>query len=155
MNITALIAQHVIDVHEGDNWTEVNIANTLKDVTVHEAVTLTRASPNTIAALLHHISFWNRVMVKRTQGIAVAVNEANGYDVPALENEAAWQALKADNLRSAQELAAAIKAFDESKLMDPIMPHYSAAYKNLQGAVEHIHYHLGQVVILKKLIKAV
>ena len=153
MNITALIAQHVIDVHEGNNWTEVNIVNTLKDVTVQEATTLTKASPNTIASLLHHISFWNRVMVKRTQGIAVAVNEANGYDVPPLTEET-WLALKEDNLRSAQELADAVKAFDESKLMDPIIPNYSSAYKNLQGAVEHIHYHLGQVVILKKLAKA-
>ena len=153
MNITALIAQHIIEVHAGGNWTEVDITTTLQDITLPEATTRTLASPNTIASLLHHITFWNRVMVQRTQGVVVQVNNANGYDHPPLHTEEDWQNLKRDNIRSAHELAAAIRQFDEAKLLEPILPNYSTAYKNLQGSVEHIHYHLGQIVILKKLIR--
>lgn len=153
MNIQELIAQHLIEVHEGGNWTEVDITTTLQDVTIEEAITRTPASPNTIASLLHHITFWNRVMVQRAKGIAVQVNDANGYDHPPLQTGADWQALKDDNIISAQELAAAIRQFDETKLLQPILPNYSTAYKNFQGSVEHVHYHLGQIVILKKLIR--
>ena len=153
MNITSLIAQHLIDVHEGNNWTEVDMTTTLKDVTLQEAITRTPASPNTIASLLHHITFWNRVMVQRAQGTAVQINDANGYDHPPLNTEADWQNLKSDNIQSAHELATAIRQFDEAKLLEPILPNYSTAYKNLQGSVEHVHYHLGQIVILKKLIR--
>ena len=153
MKITELIAQHLLDVHEGGNWTEVDIASTLEDVSLYEATMHTKASPNTIASLLHHISFWNRVIVQRAKGIAIQVNDANGYDHPPLQTVEDWQQLKDDNRQSARELADAIKAFDEVKLLEPILPNYSTAYKNLQGSVEHVHYHLGQMVILKKLIR--
>ena len=153
MKLTTLIAQHIIDVHQGGNWTEVDLTTTLQDVTLKEAITRTQASPNTIASLLHHITFWNRVMVQRAQGTAVQINDANGYDHPPLNTEADWQNLKSDNIQSAHELATAIRQFDEAKLLEPILPNYSTAYKNLQGSVEHVHYHLGQIVILKKFIR--
>ncbi len=154
MKITALLAQHIIDVHEGGNWTEVDIAETVKDVTWQEATMHTKASPNTIASLLHHISFWNRVEVQRAHGIEPEINEANGYDHPPVHNEEDWQHLIADNTKSAHELADVIRTFEEAKLSEPLAARNSTAYKEFAGAAEHTHYHLGQMVILKKLIRA-
>ena len=154
MKTTELIAQHILEVHEGNNWTDSAIEAALADVTVSDATRQTVASPNTIASLLHHITSWNRLMVQRINGVDKQEPEGNGYNMPPLQTEAEWQALKADNINSAHELAAAIRAFDESKLQLPILPGYSSAYKNLQGTSEHIHYHLGQMVILKQLIHA-
>jgi uncharacterized damage-inducible protein DinB len=153
MNILSLIAQHVIDVTEGGNWTDVNIADTIRDISVEEANRRTPASPNTIASLLYHLSYWNRVMMQRMKGVKVAVPESNGFDVPELRTDHDWGNLKNDLFDSSRQLAEAIRAFDETKLMDPILPEYSSVYKNLQGTVEHLHYHLGQIVILKKLVK--
>lgn len=154
MKITDLIAQHILEVHEGNNWTEVDLTDTLQGISVGHAQQILQASPNTIAALLHHITYWNRVMVQRTVGVSVILPETNGYDVSILKTEKDWRLLKEDNLRSAHELANAIRNFDEEKLLEPIIPGYPTAYKNLQGSVEHVHYHLGQMVILKKLIES-
>lgn len=154
MKITSLIAQHLIDVHKGDNWTEVSIAGTLKDITAQEAAMLTKASPNTIGSILHHVTFWNRLMIQRMQSIDVFVDEQNGYDVPPLQTEEDWQQLQKDNLLSAHQLAAAIADFNENFLEKSLLPGGSSAYKNLQGTVEHVHYHLGQMVGLKKLIRS-
>ena len=85
MKLTSLIAQHLLAVFEGDNWTEVSLADVLKDVTLEEAATRTSASPNTIASLLHHLTFWNRVMVQRIKGNDVTIDEHNGFDVPTLQ----------------------------------------------------------------------
>jgi hypothetical protein len=82
------------------------------------------------------------------------LSELNGFDVPLIETEADWQTLKADNLKSAHELTLAIKTFDNNRLELPILPSYASGYKNLQGTSEHIHYHLGQIVILKQLIRS-
>lgn len=153
MKITSLIAQHLLDVHEGNNWTEVSIADTLSDVTKAEAVMLTQASPNTIAALLHHITFWNRLMIQRMNGIDVKDEDKNGYNVPLLQTEEDWLHEIVDNNISSHELALATDNFDENKLSDPLIQGGSSAYKNLQGTVEHVHYHLGQIVIIKKLIR--
>lgn len=154
MKMTSLIANHITDVYEGGNWTEVSLADVLKDTKLSEAVTLTEASPNTIASLLHHLTFWNRLMIKRMQGVDVFVDEKNGYNLPALQTEEDWKQLQTDGYLSAHELAAAIAGFDESKLFELLVQNGSSAYKNFQGTVEHTHYHLGQMVILKKLIKA-
>jgi uncharacterized damage-inducible protein DinB len=154
MKITDLIAQHILEVHEGNNWTEVDVTSTLADVSLKEATMQTIASTNTIAALLQHLTYWNRAIVKRINGIFVAETEDNGYFVPVMHDEEDWQRLKEDNLLSAHELAAAIKNVNESALELPILPEHSTAYRNLQGSVEHVHYHLGQMVILKQLIRA-
>lgn len=153
MTIPEAIAQHALEVHEGNNWTEVDLAHTLRDVTWVEAVTQTPASPNTIAAVVRHLAYWNRVMARRAQGLATEVGPANGFDGPALQSEADWGALRADLLQSGHELATAMRSFPEARLAEPIIPKYSSAYKNLQGAVEHLHYHLGQLVLLKNLVR--
>src|SRR4051812_30824317 len=150
MEITALIAQHLLDVHLGNNWTDVNLSATVEDVTEKEAVTVSAASPNTIASLVHHITYWNRHMIGRMKGVEAPIPAANGYDLPPQFD---WQQLKEDNITSAHELAAAIRNFDTTKLEQPIIPGFSTAYKNLQGTVEHVHYHLGQIVIIKKLLR--
>ncbi len=81
MNLTDNIAQHIIDVHAGINWTDVNIKNTVQNITYSEASTHTDASANSIAALLHHITFYNEVVLKRINGNDPAINAANGFDV--------------------------------------------------------------------------
>ena len=155
MDVSAAIAQHVLAVHEGNNWTEVSLAAILADVTLAEATTRTPGSPNTIASLVRHLAFWNRVMARRAQGLPTEIGPANGFDAgPLLAAEADWQALRADLGSSGYELAAAIRAVPADLLEAAILPGYSTVYKNLQGAVEHLHYHLGQVVILKNLARA-
>ena len=154
MSITEAIAQHVLDVHEGNNWTEVDLAHTLRDITLAEATTQTAASPNTIAALVRHLAYWNRIMAHRAHGEPAVVSPTNGFDGPTLRSEADWAALCADLMASARELAAAIRSFPEPRLEEPIILKYSSAYKNMQGAVEHLHYHLGQLVVLKNLLRS-
>ena len=154
MKTTSLIAQHLLDVYEGNNWTDVCLAGVLKDVTLQEATALTSASPNTLASILHHLAFWNRVMVQRIKGDYVHINEQNGFNLPPLQTEEDWVQLQVDGNVSAHQLAIAILNFDDSKLQEPLTSGGASAYKNMQGAVEHVHYHLGQMMILKKLVKA-
>lgn len=152
MQITSHIAQHLLDVYTGGNWTEVSMAQTLSDIHWQEATKLTPGSPNTIAALVHHLSYWNRVMIERINGNAPVIPEVNGFDVGTISNEAEWKKLIRDLLITGSELAIAIKDFDEDRLEEPVAEGLSTSYKNLQGTVEHVHYHLGQIVILKHLV---
>ena len=153
MNITELIAQHLIEVHEGENWTEVNMKDTLADVDHREAMQVTEASENTIASLLHHITYYNDVVMQRLSGINPAINESNGFDVVAITNEDDWIRLKELNLQSAQQLAGKIRELPEEILLDITVTGRSTYYKTLHGLIEHAHYHLGQIVLLKKLVR--
>ena len=87
----------------------MNIQDTVNDIDFKEAVTISTFSKNTIASLVHHLAYWNRVMVQRIHGIKVEIPESMVFDVPAINNEAGWQELIKDYMRSADELADAIK----------------------------------------------
>lgn len=152
MNIKQHIANHLVEVHRGGNWTDVSITDTLKDISWQQAAIITPFSPNSIAMLLHHISYWNRIVALRGQNIEPEIDEKNGMDAPSLTNDTDWDDLKKDNIHSAEELATIIEGYDIGSLYNPILPAHSSAYKNFQGQVEHIHYHLGQMVIIKKYI---
>jgi hypothetical protein len=154
MNISELIAQHLLDVHEGDNWTEVNLISILDQISFQEASQLTAASVNTISGLVHHLTFWNSVMLQRVQGIPVEIPLSNGFNNAALPDEQSWHILKQQCLQSARTLAYAISGLDIERLQQPILPGHPTAFKSLQGSVEHVHYHLGQIVIMKQLIQA-
>lgn len=153
MKITETVAAHILEVHEGGNWTEVNIKDTLADVNFKEANTVTRASFNTIAALLHHLSFYNDIVKQRLSGVNPSISNANGFDMPEIKNEKDWIKLKEQNLASAKQLAEAVQNFSEEKLFESTITGHSTHYKMLQGIAEHAHYHLGQIVMLKKLVK--
>ncbi len=152
MNILNAIATHINDVYNGENWTDVNIANTLSDVTWQQAQQQTAASKNTIASLLHHLYYWNGVMMERAKGNNPSVPGSNGFDAGELKNEDDWNDLKEKAHQSFVQLADAVKNFPAEKLFETSPTGRSSYYKNFQGMVEHAHYHLGQMVILKKLL---
>ncbi|MBZ4188630.1 DinB family protein [Niabella beijingensis] len=152
MKKTELIAQHLMDVHNGENWTSVTITDVIGDVSWNEAYTPVPFSPNTIASLLNHISYWNQVVAERGLGIKPVIADHNGFDIPEAAPEH-WEAIKTELFRSAAALAEVIRRFDEEKLDAPILPEHSSAYKNFQGQVEHAHYHLGQILLLKKYLR--
>ena len=52
-----------------------------------------------------------------------------------------------------ERFAAQIETLDDEKLFENFDdPKYGNYFRNLMGIVEHAHYHLGQIVLLKKLI---
>ncbi|WP_300601363.1 DinB family protein [Niabella sp.] len=154
MKKTDLIAQHLTDVHLGNNWTSVAIADTIHDIDWKEAFAPVPFSVNTIASLLNHIAYWNGIVAERGRGLMPVIAVHNGFDVPEAAPEH-WETLKTALFRSAQDLAAVIRGFDEEKLDAPVLPEHSSAYKNFQGQVEHAHYHLGQIVMIKKYLRSV
>jgi hypothetical protein len=50
-------------------------------------------------------------------------------------------------------MAEEIEKLDESKLTEIFGDEkYGTYFRNLMGVVEHAHYHLGQIVIIKKML---
>ena len=150
MNVCKQIAQHLLDVHTGQNWTEVNLKDSLQSLTHSQVQKTLPHSPNSIAMLVHHILFWNQVVLKRILGIDVEISESNGFEHPPIRNDKDWKQLIKQSFQSANALAEAIENFDENKLFEPLVPNGSTAYKTFHGQVEHVHYHLGQIVLLAK-----
>ncbi len=153
MKIAQLIAAHLQDAFEGNNWSDVNVKDTLDGITFPEATTVTNASSNTIAALLYHMTFYNRAIKQRLQGIEPEVSAANGFDMPPITSAYDWEQLKKNVFDTVFELADEIRNFPDEKLSEENPVGKGSFYKKLHGVIEHNYYHLGQIVILKNLIK--
>jgi uncharacterized damage-inducible protein DinB len=154
MTLTNQIAKHFRDVYFGGNWTSVNLRDILADISREEATTKPY-NLNSIASLVFHINYYVAPVLKVLQGEALVASDKFSFDVPAITSEEDWQKLVAKVFTEAELLAAQIEKLDEAKLFDDFTdPKYGNYYRNLHGIIEHTHYHLGQISLIKKFLKA-
>ena len=146
------IAKALREVYFGGNWTASNLKNQIHGVTWQQATTKIE-SFNTIATLMYHLSYYVTNVIKVLKGGPLEGNDKLSFDHPSITSDKEWQALLAKIWREAEEFAALIEVLPEGIMVDNFTDKkYGDYYRNLQGIVEHIHYHLGQIVILKKLL---
>lgn len=154
MNLTAQIAKHFRNLHFGGNWCDNDLKMHLADVTWQQATTKI-GSFNTIATLVFHTNYFVGVVSKVLEGGPLDGNDKFSFAHPPIESEAGWQAMLEKTWADAEKFAALIEKLPESILFETFSQEkYGNYYHNLHGIIEHTHYHLGQIVILKKLVLA-
>lgn len=152
MNLTTQIAKHIRDVYFGGNWTAVNLKDTLADVTWQQATTQVYAF-NTIAVLVFHINYFINVVLPVLKGGPLHGSDKFSFDLPPIQSPEDWEKLLDKTWADAESFAALIEQLPEQKLWEDFSDHkYGNYYRNIHGIVEHNHYHLGQIVLIKKML---
>jgi len=152
MQIAPLVSKHISEVVHG-NWTEIYLDDATADITFAEAVALPPGITNSIAMLMHHIGFYNAVVMEWLKGNTTFVDASNGFGVT-IHTEDDWQQLRQNVLDSFKTLANAAKDLSNEKLAEFAPAKDDTLYKTLHGTTEHAHYHLGQIVLIKQIIRA-
>ncbi len=146
------IAQHFRDVHFGGNWASVNLKDTLVDVNWQQASTEVH-SLNTIAKLVFHIHYYVAAVLKVLQGEPLDAHDKFSFDLPPIQSQEDWEMFLQKCWTDAEEFAKLIEQLSEPQLgADFSDPKYGSYYRNLHGIIEHTHYHLGQIVVVKKML---
>ena len=154
MSLTAQMAKHLRDVHFGGNWTAVNLRDTLADVNWEEA-TRKVESFNTIAVLVYHIGYFVSAVLPVFRGEPLTAKDKYSFSHQPIASEQDWQTMLNKSWEEAELLAQCIEQLPEERLSDDFWEaKYGSWFRNIQGIIEHTHYHLGQIVIIKKLIQA-
>ena len=152
MTIPQQIAKHLREVHFGGNWTTSNLKEHLKNVTWQQATTKVY-SFNTIATLVYHIHYYVLVQLKVLEGGPLEGSDKLSFELPPITNHQEWEQFLDKVWADAETLASLIEKLSEHKLLESFTDEkYGNYYRNLHGIIEHSHYHLGQIVILKKII---
>lgn len=152
-NLTPQLAKHFRDVYYGGNWTWVNLRDTLKDITWEEAVTEVHGG-NTIAVLVYHISYYVTVQLNVLKGGSLEGTDKDSFNAPAIRSAEDWDQLLNRIWQEADEYAVLVGQLPEDRLQEFfVIEKYGTWLRNLLGLIEHTHYHLGQIVILKKWIR--
>ena len=153
MSISQQIAKHLREVHFGGNWTTSNLKEHLKDVTWQQA-TRQVYNFNSIASLVFHIHYYIDVVLKVLNGEKLNASDKYSFNVPSINNQEDWELLLDKVWKDAEKFALLIEQIPESKLSETFIDEkYGNYYRNLHGIIEHTHYHLGQIVLIKKIIQ--
>ena len=152
MNLPAQIAKHFREVHFGGNWTSSNLKDHLADVTWQQATTKVY-SFNTIATLICHMNYYISAVLKVLQGGPLDAKDKYSFDHPPILSQEDWEKLLDKTWAHAENFARLIEQLPESKLWETFSDSkYGNHYRNIHGIIEHIHYHLGQIVLIKKIL---
>ena len=152
MTFPQQIAKHLRDTFFGTNWTCSNIQENLKDVTWEQATTQVY-DLNTIFTLMQHITYYIPAQIQVLQGNLLVASDAESFITPNINNEIEWQLFLHEKYEEAEQLASLIENLSEEKLNEYFAEEkYGTYFKNLVGMIEHLYYHLGQIVFLKKII---
>jgi hypothetical protein len=153
MNLTAQIAKHFREIHFGVNWTWSNLKDHLSDVTWQEATTQVH-SLNTIVALVYHINYFVSAVLKVLQGGPLEGSVKYSFDHPPIQSQEDWEKLLEKTWSDAEKFAMLVEQLPEQKLWETFGEEkYGNYYRNLHGVIEHNHYHLGQIVLIKKILR--
>ena len=151
MQLSVEIAKHFRQVFFGGNWTSVNLKDTIKDVSWQQA-TRKIHSCNTIAALVYHISYYVSAVLKVLQGGSLDAHDKFSFDHPPVQSQTDWEKLVNKTFTEAEQFAHLIEQLPPDRFGQTFTDEkYGSYHRNLHGIIEHTHYHLGQIAILKKL----
>ncbi len=152
MELTGQIAKHLREVHFGGNWTVSNLTEKLADVTWQQATT-TVGTFHTIAALVYHMNYFVGATLKVLQGGPLDAKDKFSFDLPAITSQQDWERLLEKTWSDAENLALAIEQMPESQLWEDFADEkYGNYYRCLHGPIEHCHYHLGQIAMIKSML---
>ncbi|MFD2915424.1 DUF1572 domain-containing protein [Psychroserpens luteus] len=152
MTTAQQLAKHFRGVHFGGNWTNSNIKDQLADVTLEVAKTKVH-NLNTILALTFHMGYYVTGVLEVFNDRPLLIKDKFSYNYPDITTETQWKQLIDTLLLNAETLAQHIELLTEEQLkQDFTDAKYGNYFSNINGIIEHTHYHLGQIALIKKIL---
>lgn len=154
MTFATQIAQQFQEVQLNGTWIATNLKAELSTVTWKQAVTKI-ADLNTIADLAFHVNYYVAGVLQVLEGGSLDIRDKFSFDRPPIESQADWEQLQIKIEQDAEKFATLLAKLSDDQLQAGfVKEEYGNYFRNLTGMIEHSYYHLGQIVLLKKLIAA-
>lgn len=152
MKETKRIAKLFEDLYNGSPWIDVTVMDTLKNISAEQAAKKVIPERNSIWQIVNHIIAWRENVLLRVQGNEMLTPNNNYFTEIENISETQWQK-ELDRLSNSQEQwIRFLDNFDESQF-DKIYPSNKMTYyEHIHGILQHDAYHLGQIVLLSKLV---
>jgi len=153
MKSSKQLADRIREVILSGTWVaNTNFKDQLKGTTLEMATTEVN-SLNTLAALAQHIHYYLHGVAQVFKGGDLKIRDAYSFDFPPMESQIQWDAFLEKFWKETEEFAILIEALSDDQLKAAfIKDDYGTFQRNIDGMIEHTYYHLGQVVLIKKMI---
>ena len=107
---------------------------------------------NTIALLAQHIHYYIRGVMNVLRGGSLDIKDKFSFDFAPVKSQLDWENFLDRFWSDTREFADIIEQMPEEKLGQIFIDNkYGTYQRNLEGIIEHCYYHLGQIVLIKKM----
>lgn len=108
---------------------------------------------NTIALLAQHIHYYIKGINTVFKGGPLDIKDKFSFDFPPIESQQQWETFLTEFWKDTKEFAFLIEQMSSEKLNEGFVEEKYGSYKrNIEAMIEHSYYHLGQIVLIKKLL---
>ena len=154
MNQSEQIARRLEAVILNGTW----IANTNMKAQImeldHVSATERWQNYNSIAMLTFHLNYYIAGILEVFDGGDLTIRDKFSFDMPVIGSESEWADLRQQLFDNTERLVVKITQMPVEQLDQVFVdPAYGDYRRNIAGLIEHCYYHLGQVVLLKKMLK--
>ena len=139
-------------LQHGDCWIGYNFKEVLHGVGAADAIKNIAGKTNNTWQLVAHITYWRTSVVNRLTG-SNNPPPFKDFLMPAEFSEANWRQTLLDFEAVYHVLRSAIHKINEEQLDKPSPKEGQTFYELIMGCLQHDAYHLGQIVILKRMIR--
>ena len=155
MNRNTFLANRLREVLLHGKWiANTNFKEQIQDITWKQA-TQKVGNLNTIALLTFHINYYLQGLLNVFNGGALEIRDKYSFDLPPIESHEAWEKLLNTLWLNTERFAAQLELMSDAQLAAAFVdPKYGDYRRNIEGMIEHCYYHLGQIVLIKKMIRA-
>lgn len=140
------------DLYNGSPWIDVNITTTLKDITAQQASKKILPGRNSIWEIVNHIISWRLNVLQRVQGKAIASPDDNYFVEIKDASALAWKNTLKQLKDSQTKWIDFLKKHNEKNFEKIYKVNGMSYYEHIHGIIQHDAYHLGQIILLTKLL---
>lgn len=109
---------------------------------------------NTISILAQHIHYYIKGITSILLGGDLEIRDKFSFDFPPVESQQQWDNFLSHFWKDSEEFAKLIETLPDDKLnTDFVEEKYGTYIRNIDGMIEHSYYHLGQIVLIRKMIE--
>jgi len=111
-------------------------------------------SLNSIADLTFHIHYYIAGVTKVLEGGPLEIKDEFSFDSPVINSNQDWRNLVDEFCSDSEKFINLIKKMPEERLFQDFADEKYGNYnRNIDVMIEHTYYHLGQIILIKKLMK--
>jgi uncharacterized damage-inducible protein DinB len=111
-------------------------------------------SLNSIAVLAQHIHYYINGINNVFQGGTLDIRDKYSFDFAPIQSQQEWDVFLTKFWNDAEAFAQWIEKMPDEMLNQAFVDaKYGTFQRNMDGMIEHSYYHLGQIVLIKKLLK--
>lgn len=147
------MARRLREVLLDGRWiANTNYQDQITSVTWKQAVQK-KSNLNTIAVLTFHINYYLAGIINVFNGGSLDIKDKYSFDIIPIKSNSDWQILVDEFISNAKSFVEHVENMSDQKLDSFFVDeNYGTYLRNIEGVIEHSYYHLGQIVLIKKLI---